>query len=132
MNDIPRLNSKAVFSPLTKGRKKKKSEPEPEPEPPAPDPKVPETCDEQIMRAMGVLANAIRNAVAEANEPTTGAARKAELEAWIKRNETEISGRIHVSIVTPSSIQRIRAAHCNGTATRESAVVTEELDGSIN
>jgi hypothetical protein len=96
MDDIPRLNSKAVFSPFTKGRKRKK--PEPEPEPPAPDPQVPETCDKQIMRAMGVLANAIRKAVIEANESTTSAARKAELEAWIERNETEISGRIHVSI----------------------------------
>lgn len=56
-----------------------------------------EKGDEQIMKAMKLLANVLREARREAGEATVSAARKTELENWIERHEAEIDARIMVS-----------------------------------
>jgi hypothetical protein len=72
---------------------------------------------------LGLLATAIRKAVTEANETTTSAARKAELEAWLERYGTDISSHIHVSTkMLSKSRQVLEWQFGNSTAMKEVAV----------
>jgi hypothetical protein len=105
MNDLTGLDTNKSYSPFQK--KKKKASPE---QPALSD------ADKQIMKAMGLLANLLRNARCESDEPTVDATRKVELEAWIEQHAAEIDARIEVSSHTPSKTrqdQMLERHDCN-------------------
>jgi len=91
MNNFPGMNNNASYSPF---QKKKKS---------SPDQQGLSNVDKQIVKAMGMFANALRNARLEAEEATVNQTRKAELEAWIESHAVEIDTHIEVSCNAPSN-----------------------------
>lgn len=79
MSNMAGLDNTTSYSPFQKKKKR-----------PSPDQPTLSNGDKQIMKAMSLLANVLRNARREAGEATVSATRKAELEAWVERHEAEI------------------------------------------
>jgi len=90
------MDNTASYSPFQKKKKKRPSADQP----------ALSNGDKQIMKAMGQLANVLRNARREAGEATVSATRKAELQAWIERHEAEINTSIEVSGQIPSNLRQ--------------------------
>lgn len=105
MNDSTGKNTNASYAPFQKKKK------------PSPDHHNLSNSDKQIMKAMGLFANVLRNAKREAEETTVSATRKAELEAWIERHAAEIDAHIEVSNHNP--VSDVGAAHWRWMASNE-------------